>query len=607
MIQEFYQAVLYEQTIHNIHPEYFSIDSSPYSSPFDLSTLPDPTPENFEKLISLLPKIGLDGYVPNLVNKQNKGKILERMRRAYGAGLAFLNVDEFGDCPQGACIKIFGSLSNPLSKYLYNFMIIKESNHKKYDPANETSGDCYRYRLNPVAMDLIARILLASGFSPKPIVVSSDKKGSTTVENAITSQYAFINEKLESGSIEEKKEAMRMASLIEEYGDEFLNGFKYNSTPNCSRLFHGCQNINKEFKHIFFSSMGYAFDYDVQSAAPTMLYEAAISVDPELAQKIPTIVNYIQNTKSVRNQISDECGVSYDLVKRIINARFAGAHLTVNREQSLFKLVNYNFDLMNKLKAHEFFINLAPELKLMWDKLRKSKKYGERFEQEGRLKSKSKWRFYFILETDFIQFVQRYCDDRYIRVFLEHDGFRTDTPIDLSQLQSEYRNYSGFNLKIIGSENNPYTINELEAKVKSLSYTKVVTMMDDTGLILNNTNINPNLNPNNKLVATYRINKLIKSSFKEEAKVELNKFLGELVSNIIDGKFKDYSSEDLIEELSNSIEFMGSSSTRRLLEDNKIPHASHIPIDSIVNMVVKSMKIQVPSMRQTVRTYRQKG
>jgi hypothetical protein len=75
MKQDFYEAVMNEKIIHNYQPEPFYLKN--YHTSFDISSLPDPTPENFSKLVELLPKFGLDQYLPNLESKQNKRKILD--------------------------------------------------------------------------------------------------------------------------------------------------------------------------------------------------------------------------------------------------------------------------------------------------------------------------------------------------------------------------------------------------------------------------------------------------------------------------------------------------------------------------------------------------
>jgi hypothetical protein len=582
MNQDFFEAILNEQNIHNVQPELFNTkECQTYHTSFDISQLPDPTTENFGKLIQLLPKFSLYHYRPNLNSKQNKRKILDSLFHAYGAVNHILDEHKFSDCPQSLRETMFGSLSNDLSRYLDHLLIIRENDHKKYDPTGmERNGECYRYRVNAIAMELVARILISSGYSPKANKSFEAKSSlSPIVGNSIKSYMNSIEDKFNTGEIAKQKEALTGFFMVDAYSDEFLNGFKYTTTKHCPRLFHICQNIRKDLKHEIFSAMGYAFDYDVQSAAPSFLYQAAIAVKPELEATLVTIRDYILNTKTIRTRIANDYNMDYATVKKMINARFAGANMTVNKEHSLFNMVHCNRELMERLKEDEFFIKLKVELKIMWDAISKSQKYGIFFKKDERLKSKDKWKFYFSMESDFINFVRSHLEIKDYKTFLEHDGFRTDMPIDIKDLEDAYYQYSGIMLKILPNLKNPCTHQEFVSRMNSLVSSKA-NMVDFNGII----------SLTQKVSNVSQAQSVLKNELRKEANDNINDFLGSFINHILDGKFSGVSSEDIIKELTSK----SSSSTKKRIR-NTAPDIT--PIDSIVLIMKDGMRDEVKKDR----------
>ena len=121
--------------------------------------------------------------------------------------------------------------------------------------------------------------------------------------------------------------------------------------------------------------------------------------------------------------------------KQLITSRFAGARF--GRENSLYFQLGQDPHRLDLLKNDPWFEQLSVDIKKMWDSIKAH-------EQLGRMNAKTKWGIYFREELCVMRSVHKYLDRTSVRYFHEHDGWRSNTPIDIRELKLHISKQTGY-------------------------------------------------------------------------------------------------------------------------------------------------------------------
>lgn len=222
---------------------------------------------------------------------------------------------------------------------------------------------------------------------------------------------------------------------------DLLTG-KFIYTDKSDRLWHPLQQLKREKKVEFWNAWGLPYDYDIVACAPTVLYQLATKCGMLHLISEP-IRDYLANRDTVRQHVANITGCSLPVAKRLINSLFNGARLARNSYCTAFKALNYDEKAMIALQEDELVKKLRFAIKQMWAQLQRNSKMDLK-------KSSAKWSIYFKFERAFLTIITQYCDQNDIRLFTEHDGFRTNKPIDKDALIQLIFDKTGFDLKISG-------------------------------------------------------------------------------------------------------------------------------------------------------------
>lgn len=222
---------------------------------------------------------------------------------------------------------------------------------------------------------------------------------------------------------------------------DLLSG-KFNYTDKSDRLWHPLQNLKREKKAQFWNAWGLPYDYDIVACAPTVLYQLATRFGMLHIISEP-IRDYLANKDAFRQHVVNITGCSLPTAKRLINSLFNGARLARNNYCSAYKALDYSDAKMIALQEDEKVKQLRLAIARMW-------KYIQENTTMDLKKSRAKWSVYFKFERAFLTVINQYCDERGIRLFTEHDGFRTNKQIDKDELIAVIFKRTGFNLKISG-------------------------------------------------------------------------------------------------------------------------------------------------------------
>jgi len=262
-----------------------------------------------------------------------------------------------------------------------------------------------------------------------------------------------------------------VAQLMQREHEAELKKKKFNMKRVGSREYHPIQNMRKAVRARFLSENGLPYDYDIEAAAPSLLYERAVRC--EMKQELPMIKALVHDPVSVRytiwnnlnkavnelNKHFREVGSGSTVkeftlteVKRIINAFFCGARVCYKtgsyQNYALSNMLDNNQMKLIVLSDDEYCKELKKEIAKLWSAIKPHETH--RRSVEGRslpLSSKQKWGIYFRLENKVMAAVKVALNRMDIKYLTMHDGMQTDKIVDTQWLSAEVFTETGYRVK----------------------------------------------------------------------------------------------------------------------------------------------------------------
>ena len=292
-----------------------------------------------------------------------------------------------------------GNTSRNPGAWLKNFLFEVADDHY-----NMATGQCKKYRVKPNSTQALRQQL------------GLEQESDTAPE---------IQEQIQSGEFE-----------YQEKSDRYYNQVQFIPSGRRKRLL---------------AENGYRYLYDIEAAAPTVLYQRAQQVNANFAA--PALHNYILNRTQMRQQIAIEASVSVEQTKLVINAVLQGSVLSTYHASRLYHEMDYDYALIQRLKQSQTLTALRKDIKSLWQCLR-----GE-FEREyyldknnvkktKRLSSRDKSAYYRRLENEVARVIQKYLRQQRIRFLWVHDGWQSDNVIDPNELIARVRQQTGFVIQL---------------------------------------------------------------------------------------------------------------------------------------------------------------
>ena len=223
------------------------------------------------------------------------------------------------------------------------------------------------------------------------------------------------------------------------------------------------QGINKELRQLLFTSY---HDYDIQTSAPTILYQLYQHNCSVKAKELSYLEAYIKDKNKFRNSLSGliekytstkERPKSIKLAKQIFTAILFGAR--VFSSKSSLQLPN---DLKSHMKKNELINGLMNDITTLYRDMGSYYKkhrikighnaftvtnpFGRPFQVQG------KWNIRVVL-SNIYQSIERYILDTVIKkydksiVLKIHDGFISSTKLDIKELETYIKSSTSFNIK----------------------------------------------------------------------------------------------------------------------------------------------------------------
>ena len=356
-------------------------------------------------------------YIP----KFNDKRVQTRIRKAIGFTQALLSEDKPRPMSSRFIDRHFGISSNKLSRYLRDQLLTcVDENY------NMETGVCKRYVINKRGINFLGELILL--------------KKDTYNSLSHTNPSVLL---LQTAAIEWAKE---------EYKQQLsTKNFEYEDKSN--RLFNPIQNIRSNLRRELLAQHGLKYEYDISAAAPTMLYQYSFITPSATGEVLETIEYYLNNKQVVREKLAHEAELTTDQIKRVINGLFAGARLARTTECDLYQEIGCDYAKMTLLQTHPFILALSADIKTMWQPIKED--YPVRYftdkngrERKVQFNSKAKWSVYFELERKVLNCFSSYLKDHQNAIFLEHDGFTCEKPVDTLKLQSYIQEHTGLDINL---------------------------------------------------------------------------------------------------------------------------------------------------------------
>jgi len=374
-------------------------------------------------------------------------RVRSRAERALAWAISVFSSDKSKAYSTRQIDRYFGQSQHSLSQWLRSQLLIETDAFW-----NKDTGQCKKYQLNKTGVDFVSEILCDEKVSLRPDSASADADLShedfvnnnnyTTIPYCITSQESLPN-------IRETYNYQLVKTLYQREFDEELHSFAFGYEDKSHRLWHPIQNIRSEFRKPFLADCGLTQEYDLKSAAPTLIYQRAQQLG--LRERCAEIEHMLQDRDAYRDMLAQRAEVPVRTIKVLINALFCGARLGHNPDFALSHLLAGDRARIELLKLDPNIQALRKDIKLCWQYIKRE--IPPRFNaQTGRriaISSRQRWLVYFDMERRVLDTVARYLELTENPCFLEHDGWTCRDEIEIDALSDYVRLRTGF---VIGIE-----------------------------------------------------------------------------------------------------------------------------------------------------------
>ena len=381
-------------------------------------------------------------YKPNF----NDPRVIKRVRKAIGFTKAMTSDVKPKQIAGVFIDKHFGMQNNPLSKYLRKKLLICTNN--KY---NKDAGICKQYVSNTFGMSSLVEAIdsVKDGvcYGVSDLVRPGSKRDSSSINSNNSNEGERTGER-DHSIIQVTNEALVWAN--ETYKEE-LETLDFQYEEKTHRLVNPIQSIKNVVRVPLLAQHGLKHQYDIQSCAPTLLYQYSFMVPDATGVVLETLEYYLEHKTKIRQQLAQEADLTLSEAKETITSLFAGAQLSVWPENSIMRRLNGDVAKVKFLQQHPIITDLRADIKEMWQPIKESVPREHYITPKGKRRmrpfnARAKWNIYFQLERTVMQCCYAYLNSKDNKYFNEHDGFTSQKEVDLNELRLFIHHNTGFNL-----------------------------------------------------------------------------------------------------------------------------------------------------------------
>lgn len=206
--------------------------------------------------------------------------------------------------------------------------------------------------------------------------------------------------------------------------------FKYKTTSH--RDYHYLSSgVNKGIRNEILSSYGYNIEYDVVSAAPTILYNEYLKITKV---KLVALEQYLQDPKKFRTEIAQETNSPYEKVKELITAFAYNADFSRHKDKSALAIAE-SIELLDTWIKNKKLKDLHRAFKKMYKAIKDHYNYKD----AGAVAL-----FYFEIEERIRNVLIDYCREKDIQKFIIHDAIVVRQKLDTVEISKRIENVIGY-------------------------------------------------------------------------------------------------------------------------------------------------------------------
>jgi hypothetical protein len=231
------------------------------------------------------------------------------------------------------------------------------------------------------------------------------------------------------------------------------------SEPNAGlRRYSGFQNLPKVMRAVLFNGW---LDYDIEAAAPTLVYQLACRVHHKLypskaGTPYPSVAQLIEQKGEVRQHVAEITGLEFSAVKTLLAALFFQAPLVAHHKRATYRIVGFDAEVIDRLKADPFVSAFKRDVSAMWAGVLTDDTVnnGLALFRDGKLvpkaesKSKQRMAVYARLERQVMDVMESVLAADGMVPLLMHDGFMVRCRADANRLVEAVREKAGFVIKL---------------------------------------------------------------------------------------------------------------------------------------------------------------
>lgn len=329
-------------------------------------------------------------------------RVLKRIEKSVQWARKYLSPTKSSWLSTREIDKHLGSQRNDLSKHLRGLLLTCTN-----DNYSKAKKQCKQYCLNQQGLDYLMAIT------------------TTQLQYCVVEVPAELKQQLESGN------------------------FQYKDSSD--RLFNPIQNIKRGAKKQLLKEHGYKYEYDIQCSAFSLLVQYAHHCGMD---EYPIAIHdYMRNRSQIRQRIADECEIDTSTTKRIINGLLQGSVISHNPTTAVIKELQGDHLKVEWFKQDKFIQELKADIKMIWSYITPTMQLRTTTTKSGvtrrvPVSSKRKTALYRELERQVLNSVRTFLEMNSQRYFLEHDGWSSDTELDLDELKKFVQTSTGFVIEV---------------------------------------------------------------------------------------------------------------------------------------------------------------
>lgn len=329
-----------------------------------------------------------DLYQPDF----NNPKVKDRCIKALAFVDSWLKPGVIKSLSRTLFTKSFGNTSRPLALWLRNELIIVVDSRW-----NKDRGQCKKYTRNVEGVE---------------------------------------NLKLQLGI-----KQVRDYKVTEEISQQLASGdFEY--TEKSLREYHPLQNYPKIVKRSILNKSGMTYEYDIQSAAQTLIVQYAQQLGYQIP--MPHLESLLGDKTSIRNQLAKDLGLDTIQIKKLLHALLFGAKISTRHDNQIFALVNWNKFMIEHIRNNQWITDYRNELRSLWKFIRSKRNIA----RGQRLNAKLRSEIYRELEKSVRSVIQRYLKITKNKHFFEHDGWSCEKVVDITELRFKVKSETGYTINL---------------------------------------------------------------------------------------------------------------------------------------------------------------